>query len=68
MTPVSAEITLKFRKEGRFFSAVAGVMSESNRGSESKSESECESAVDRSGRNVIVGRLQLDVCSIPVRR
>jgi len=24
MTPVSAEITLKFRKEGRFFSAVAG--------------------------------------------
>lgn len=49
-----------------------GVMSESNRGSESESESECEceceSAVDRSGQHVIVGRLQLDVCSIPVRR
>jgi len=47
-----------------------GVMSESNRGSESECECECEceSAVDRSGQHVIVGRLQLDVCSIPVRR
>lgn len=47
-----------------------GVMSESNRGCESECECECEceSAVDRSGQHVIVGRLQLDVCSIPVRR
>lgn len=52
----------KFLKKVRFISAVAGVMSESNRGSESKSEREGES-FGRFGLFAIVGRLLMEVCS-----